>query len=195
MKDIRIILQDLMAQNEIETYLQLSRKSKVSEWQFYRLENHLLDHIPFGVLKKIAKALNISVDTLINQLEDNFDRTIPDNNLSLKKETLMEEYQQQTLTILESLLLQLPTVIHAVNNNPDLPANRLLPLLEPLNQLLSAWGIISIDRVGDIVDYNPQEHELMENCDTENISKVEIRYVGYRQKDKLLYRAKVSPIS
>jgi DNA-binding Xre family transcriptional regulator len=194
MKDIRIILQDLMTQNEMENYLQLSRKSKVSELQFYRLENNLLDHIPFGVLKKIAKALNISVDTLINQLDDNFDRTIPNDNLSLEKETLIQEYQQQTIAILESLLLQLPTVVYAVNNNPDLPANRLLPLLEPLNQLLSSWGIESIDRVGDIVDYNPQEHELMENCDTESISKVEIRYVGYRQKDKLLYRAKVNPI-
>jgi hypothetical protein len=48
--------------------------------------------------------------------------------------------------------------------------------------------------VGDIVEYNPQEHELMDSYEHENITKVEIRYVGYRQQDKLLFRAKVTPV-
>lgn len=196
MREIKTVLQDLMTQNGIENYLELSRKSKVSELQFYRLENNLLDYIPLGVLKKIATTLNIPLSLLIEKLTNHFDRASLNDTLSIENDTLIKEYQQETISILESLLLQLPTVVYAVKNNPDLPANRLLPLLEPINQLLFSWGISSIDRVGDIVDYNPQEHELMDmdNDDHENISKVEIRYVGYRQQDKLLYRAKVTPV-
>lgn len=194
MTEIKTFLQDLMTQNDIANYLELSRKSKVSERQFYRLENNLLDHIPLGVLKKISTTLNIPLSSLIEKLTNQIDRAYFNDTPSLENNTLIKEYQQETISILESLLLQLPTVVYAVKNNPDLPANRLLPLLEPINQLLSSWGISSIGSVGDIVDYNPQEHELMDNDDQENISKVEIRYVGYRQQDKLLYRAKVTPV-
>lgn len=194
MREIKTVLQDLMTQNDIANYLELSRKSKVSERQFYRLENNLLDHIPLGVLKKIATTLNIPLSSLIEQLTNQIDRASFNDSLSVENDTLIKEYQQETISILESLLLQLPTVVYAVKNNPNLPANRLLPLLEPINQLLSSWGISSIGSVGDIVEYNPQEHELMDNDDHENITKVEIRYVGYRQQDKLLYRAKVTPV-
>lgn len=197
MSAIREILQSLMIQAQIKNYLEFSGKSGVSELQFYRLENNLLDNIPLGVLKKIAKALNVSVTTLIDYLGNNVD-LLTENSMTKNQEStsnVIAEYQQETITILESLLLQLPTVIHAVNNNPQLPASRILPLLQPLNELLSTWEIESIGQVGDIVNYNPQEHELMENNDLslEEIKQVEIRYVGYRQKHKLLYRAKVSP--
>jgi transcriptional regulator with XRE-family HTH domain len=194
MREINTVLQDLMTENGIESYLELSRKSKVSELQFYRLENNLLDHLPLGVLKKIATAFNIPLSSFIERLTHQIDRASFNDTPSVENNTLIKEYQQEIISILESLLLQLPTVVYAVKNNPDLPANRLLPLLEPINQLLSSWGISSISQVGDIVNYNPQEHELMDNDDHENISKVEIRYVGYRQQDKLLYRAKVTPI-
>jgi transcriptional regulator with XRE-family HTH domain len=200
MSDTVTILRELMTKAEIRDYLQLSRKSRVSELQFYRIENNLLDNIPLGVLKKIAKALNISVTTLIDNLSsslDSIDGNHQENLQSQKQDltsNLIAEYQQETISILESLFLQLPTVIHAVNNNPRLPASRILPLFQPLNQLLSTWEIEPIGKVGDMVDYNPQEHELIENngLPLEKIKRVKIRYVGYRQKDKLLYRAKVS---
>ncbi|MBL1209656.1 helix-turn-helix transcriptional regulator [Geminocystis sp. GBBB08] len=200
MSDTVKILRELMTQAQIRDYLQLSRQSQVSELQFYRLENNLLDHIPLGVVKKIAKTLNIPVTTLIDYLSGNLDLFNENyqKNLQIDNQEeishLITEYQQETISILESLLLQLPTLIHVINNNPELPASRILPLLQPLNQLLSSWEIEPIGQVGDIVNYNPQEHELMENNDLslEEIQLVEIRYVGYRQKDKLLYRAKVS---
>lgn len=200
MSDTHRILHELMNQLEIQDYLEFSRKSRVSELQFYRLEHNLLDNIPLGVLKKIAKVLNISLTTLIDYLENNLDlvkKEDQENLLTKNQElnsNLIHEYQQETISILESLLLQLPTVIHVVNNNPELPASRILPLLQPLNRLLSTWEIEPIGKVGDMLDYNPQEHELIENSDLnlDEIKQVEIRYVGYRQKDKLLYRAKVS---
>ena len=191
------ILHQLMHNAKIATYLQLSRQSNVPELQFYRIENGLLDKIPLGIIKKIATTLDISLASLIDYLDfENTDKKFPqkNHNLSLDNQLLITEYQQETILILESLLLQLPTFIHGVNHNPDLPASRLLPLLQPLEELLWRWEIHPIGKVGDIVDYNPEEHDLMEDSDLnfDNIPQVKIRYVGYRQKEKLLYRAKVS---
>jgi hypothetical protein len=47
--------------------------------------------------------------------------------------------------------------------------------------------------VGEHVTYDPQIHQLIEG-DTDKVSTVVVRYVGYRQGDTLLYRAKVSPL-
>jgi DNA-binding Xre family transcriptional regulator len=191
------ILHQLMHNAKITTYLQLSRQSNVPELHFYRIENGLLDKIPLGILKKIATTLEISLASLIDYLDfENTDKNFPQKNynLSLDNQLLITEYQQETILILESLFLQLPTFIHGVNHNPDLPASRLLPLLQPLEELLWRWEIYPIGKVGDIVDYNPEEHDLMEDSDLnpDNIPQVKIRYVGYRQREKLLYRAKVS---
>lgn len=211
MNPTKKILHQWMTAKGIKDYLQLSRESKVSELQFYRLEHGLIDHIPLEVLKKIASALDISIHTLIadltpdsnniiqvdetqEDLKAEYQRLLAENEEL--KQNLILEYQRDTIVILESLLLQLPTFIHAINQNPDLPAKKLLPLMQPLDDLLAMWEIETIGKVGEIVDYNPQLHELMDNAgdDVTNIDKVKIRYVGYRQGDDLLYRAKVSPI-
>lgn len=46
------ILYQWMNSKGIKNYLELSRKSQVSELQFYRLEHNLIDNIPLGILKK-----------------------------------------------------------------------------------------------------------------------------------------------
>jgi len=104
---------------------------------------------------------------------------------------LHQEFQQATLQQLESLILQLPTALYAAQLNPQVPASRLTPLLRPLDQLLSAWGIEAIAPVGSEVPYDPQRHQLMEGI--ANVGDlVNVRYTGYVQGEKLLYRAKVS---
>jgi molecular chaperone GrpE (heat shock protein) len=109
----------------------------------------------------------------------------------IQEQELVQQFQLSTLEILESLLLQLPTVTAAVNQNPELPALTLLPLLKPIQELLETWGIKAIASVGDKIPYNPSEHELMEGTAKPG-DLVEVRYLGYCQGDKLLYRAKVS---
>jgi transcriptional regulator with XRE-family HTH domain len=186
------LLQQWMKNVGITSYQELSRLAQISERQLYRLENGLLDNIPLGILQKIATSLNISLFTLIDSLsgtEQSSTEIAP--NITT---TSAWEYQQEVISILESLILQLPTLIYVVEKNPNLPANKLIPLLQPLNELLCAWEIKPIGHVGEIIPYNPQEHQLIENNDLE-IEKgqlVKIRYVGYRHEDKLLYRAKVS---
>jgi molecular chaperone GrpE (heat shock protein) len=95
---------------------------------------------------------------------------------------------------LESWLLQWPTVIHAVEQNPDLPASRLVPLVQPVQNLLEQWGIAAIAPVGAEIPFDPQQHQLMNGTAAPG-ELVKVRYTGFRRGDTLLYRAKVSPVS
>jgi len=193
------IFQELLKKSDFETYLAFSRHAGVKELTLHRIDAGLLNQIPLGELDKIALGLNISLDNLIKILRDDSSQSVLPQEESMediKKDLAFQEFQQSVLDILESLLLQLPTIVKAVEEYPSLPAVRLIPLLKPLESLLSAWEISAIAPVGSIVPYNPQEHQLMsEETSNENIDNVEIRYTGYRQNGKLLYRAKVSPIS
>lgn len=112
-----------------------------------------------------------------------------------QQDQLWQEYQRTTLQTLESLVLQWPTAVYAARKNPEAPAVKILPLLRPLEQLLLSWGIIAIGEVGAIISYDPQWHQLMPvgTQDTQPGDRVRVRYVGYRQGEQLLYRAKVSP--
>ena len=113
--------------------------------------------------------------------------------LEQQQESLRQEFKQESLQILESWLLQWPTAIAIVQKNPQLPAGRILPLIKPVEQLLEKWGLESIAVVGEEVPYNPRQHELIKGI-SEIGEPVKVRYVGYKQGDKLLYRAKVSAI-
>ncbi|OUL23631.1 nucleotide exchange factor GrpE [Nostoc sp. T09] len=114
--------------------------------------------------------------------------------LEQQREVLQQEFQQTSLQLLESLLLQWPTAAQKAQENPQLPAIKILPLVQkPLEKLLHGWGVEAIAPVGAELAYDPQWHQLMEgNSQPGDIVKV--RYIGYRQGEKLLYRAKVSPI-
>lgn len=107
---------------------------------------------------------------------------------------LNQEFQQESLQILESWLLQWPTAIAIVQKNPQLPAERILSLVKPVEKLIQKWGIEKIAAVGDEVSYNPRQHELIKGT-AEIGDLVKVRYVGYQKGDRLLYRAKVSAIA
>ena len=113
--------------------------------------------------------------------------------LQQQQESLWQEFQRSSLQTLESWLLQWPTAAYAAQQNPQAPAVKLLPLLRPVEQLLQQWGVEAIAAVGTEVPYDPQVHQLMAGM-AEAGDPVRVRYTGYRQGDKLLYRAKVSPL-
>ena len=113
--------------------------------------------------------------------------------LEQQRETLMQEFQQSSLQVLESWLVQWPTAAYAAQQNEQLPAVRLLPLIRPVESLLQQWGVEAIAPVGAEVPYDPQHQQLMSGS-AQPGDKVRVRYTGYRQGDKLLYRAKVSPV-
>ncbi len=115
--------------------------------------------------------------------------------LEQQREVLQQQFQQSSLQLLESLLLQWPTAAQKAQENPQLAAVKILPLVQkPLERLLQSWGIEAIAPVGAELPYDPQLHQLIEGT-AQPSEIVKVRYTGYLQGEKLLYRAKVSPVT
>ncbi len=207
------LLQDLMQQANISDINELSQVAKVSRLQLIRIQQGLILNISLGAIASIAKALNISIDSLIQTFVEQ-SLVSSESPISLNKdalaacqqeyqklqqemtqqrETLATEFQQASLETIESWLLQWPTAVTAVRQNPKLPAARLLSLVEPVEQLLRQWQVEAIATVGEELPYDPQQHQLMKGI-AQPGELVKVRYVGYKQGDKLLYKAKVSPV-
>jgi molecular chaperone GrpE (heat shock protein) len=210
-------LQQLMQQVEISDLEQLSELAKISKLQLFRLQNGLIEKMQLDTLLKISAALKISLQELIEIFsEEPFDEDTLQSEvrseesaskiaslqqeyqtlqqqLERQKESLIEEFQRSSLQAIESWLLQWPTAMAAVEKNPLLPADRLIKLVHPLENLLKQWQVEPISFVGAEIPFDPQLHQLMEG-NAESGDLVKVRYVGYRQNEKLLYRAKVSSL-
>lgn len=205
--DYTHLLRDRMQQVGVSSFKALSRASGVSEKQITRLRQGEMATLRLETLLKLSQALQLPIadflasfsdaappakpDTGVDDLKREYDRL--QQQLSQQRQTLLHEFQQDSVRILESLLLQLPTAAYAAQQKPDAPAVKLLPLLRPLDQLLQHWGIEPIGAVGSEIAYDPQQHQLMDGA-AEPGDRVRVRYVGYRQGTALLYRAKVSPV-
>lgn len=201
-------LQRLMQQAGFSSLRALSQASGVSELDLIRLRRGLALQTRADTLVKISQALEISITELLATfapgsvelpqesgsaaIAQEYDRL--QTQMQQQRETLIQEFQQQTLQILESWMLQWPTAASKAQENPDLSAVKLLPLLRPIEQLLQEWGVEAIATVGASIPYDPQFHQLMEGT-AQPGETVKVRYTGYRQGDQLLHRAKVSPIT
>lgn len=135
-------------------------------------------------------------------------------NATLQNATLQKEYErlqrqveQQTaeavqacqraaLLQLEPLLEKLPVFLNVIEQNPDFPARQLVPHLRPLERLLTDWDVTTIAPIGSEAGYDPQKHELMEASKTavQPGDRIRVRFAGYYWGDRLLFRAKVSPV-
>jgi DNA-binding Xre family transcriptional regulator len=199
-------LQQLMQRVGISSFKALSKKAGVSERQIRYLRRGQVSQMRLETLLKMSQALQLSVSDLLatfGEIKPDAETDSPaalkqeyqrmQEKLRQQRETFRQEFEQSSLQVLESWLLQWPTAAYAAQQNPQLPAVRLLPLLRPMQQLLQQWGVEAIASVGEEVAYDPRWHQLMEGTATAG-DRVKVRYTGYRQGDKLLYRAKVSPI-
>jgi DNA-binding Xre family transcriptional regulator len=105
--------------------------------------------------------------------------------------TLEAEFRARSLQTLESFLTYFPTAKYAAENNPNFPASKLFPLVQSIDRLISDWDVTVIGEVGATIPYDPRWHQLIEgNATTAEL--VTVRYVGYRQAEKAIFRAKVS---
>ncbi len=214
-------LHQLMQQAGIASFEQLSQVSGISQWQLNRLLVGLLPKLPIGILLKLSKALRVPLQELLTQFETdeslaqdwevatresplNLDRKSASfkqeyenlqQQINTQKKSLEKDFQASSIGALESWLLQWPTAAIVAQKNPEISAVKLLPLVKPIFELLKQWGLEMKGTVGEVVPYDPQFHQLLEGGgNAETGDPVIIRYVGYLQGDKLLYRAKVSPV-
>lgn len=216
-------LQYLMQRVGVSSFKALARSSRVSERQLMRLRRGEVQQMRVDVLLKLSQALQVPLTELVATfsevelggenaaLPQESKQALAAGDLALRfadlqkeyqrlqvqleqqRQALWQEFQQSSLQVLESWLLQWPTAAQKAQENPQLPAVRLLPLLRPMEQLLQQWGVEAIAAVGAELPYDPQLHQLLEGT-AQPGERVKVRYTGYRQGEKLLYRAKVSPI-
>ncbi|MGG6293561.1 nucleotide exchange factor GrpE [Leptolyngbya sp. AN02str] len=207
-------LRSLMEQAGISSRRSLAQVAQVSEWQVRQLAQGKAATMRVESLHRISQALRVAVATLIQQFAELEETTVSSNTQStdshitaLQQEyqrlqtqlaeqrlTNQQEFQQAALQILEPLMTYLPTALYRAQQDPNLAATKLVPLLRPIDQLLASWGIEAIAPVGEELPYNPQQHELLRGSANPG-DRVRVSNAGYQQGEKLLYRAKVSPMS
>lgn len=214
MSDYTPQLRSLMQPLGFTSFRALGRAADVSDWQIELLRQGKVAQMRVEALIRLSQVLQQSIDQLISLFSDRSTTTQQppttqtvsselqqlrheyqrlQTQLEQQQNTLQQDFQQASLQILESWLIQFPTAAYAAQQNPQVPASRLLPLMRPIEQLLKTWGIEMLAPVGTELPYDPQHHQLIEGTANPG-DTVKIRYTGYRQGDKLLHRAKVSPV-
>lgn len=198
-------LQELMHRVGINSFRQLYQLTGTSDRTIRKLRSGELGTLQWQTLIKISSTLQISIDELINifspQYGSNSDRqqliTLQQEyqhlqqQLHQQRETLQAEFQYQSLQTLESFLTYFPAAKSAAAKNPDFPASKIFPLVQSIDRLIQQWGVTVIGEIEAEVAYDPRWHQLIEGTAQPDES-VTVRYVGYRQGDKLIFRAKVS---
>jgi molecular chaperone GrpE (heat shock protein) len=208
-------LRQLMQPLGFTSFRALSQAAGISERQIDRLRQGQIGQMRLEVLLKLSQTLQQSLEQLftlfsefsptktpsvtasqhsaeLQQLQQEYQRL--QAQLAQQRADLQQEFQQASLQILESWLLFFPTAAHAAQQNPDLSATKLLPLMRPIERLLATWGVELLAPVGAELPYDPQQHQLLTGTAAPG-ELVKVRNPGYRQGEKLLYRAKVSLVA
>lgn len=199
-------LQQLMQEAGINSLKQLYELTGTSAQTIGKLRSGKIATLRWQTLIKISTGLKISSIELLDifgnssKLADPHHQELTtlrqeyshlQHQFQQQRDTLQLEFQHQSLQILESFLTYFPTAKHAATNNPNFPASKLFPLVQSIDKLIAYWDVSVIGTVGAEIAYDPQWHQLIEG--TANPDElVTVRYVGYRQQDKLIFRAKVS---
>ncbi|MGG6265677.1 helix-turn-helix domain-containing protein [Leptolyngbya sp. AN03gr2] len=197
MADYTPQIRELMRSRNLKTFRELRDRAGISEKQLLKLRRGELQQLRLETLTQFAAKLGLSLADLLAMfdlmpaIQKEYDRL--QIQLSEQRETLLQEFQQSSLQTLEPWLIQWSAAAYAAQQNPQAPAVKLLPLVRPIEQLLQQWGIEQTAIVGSEIPYDPQQHQLMGGA-AETGDLVRVRYAGYRHYDRLLYRAKVSPI-
>jgi DNA-binding Xre family transcriptional regulator len=203
--DLTLQLQELMHKVGINSLKELYRSTGTSARTIAKLRSGEPNTLQLQTLVKISNFLQISLTELIDIFGD---KSILGSNYQsntiLQQEyqhlqqqviqqraTLEAEFQSQSLQTLESFLTYFPTAKYAAQSNPDFPATKILPLVQSIDRLISQWGVTVIGEIGAQLHYDPQSHQLIEGT-AQTGDLVTVRYLGYQQGDKLIFRAKVS---
>jgi DNA-binding Xre family transcriptional regulator len=183
---VEIVLLELMAKTQIAGWQQLSAQTKISLKRLRKLRQGQSDHLKLSELVQLSRSLQISLGELLEQLGIQFS---PESNSPPVPS--LAEFQLASLQTIESFLTYWPAAAYQVQINPEFPASKLLPLVKPIERLLANWDVVSIDQVGTAVPFSPQQHQAIDSQIAAG-EMVTVRYPGYQQDGKLLWRSQVS---
>lgn len=177
-------LRPLLAVAKIPSWQQLANISGISVSRLRQLRQGKTTAWKVSELQKLSIALQISLASLLEKLELIDTPDMPK----------VADFQYASFQTIESFLTYWPAAAYQVKLDPSFSASKLLPLVGSINRLVASWGIQSIGQIGEVVPFNPQEHQSLEDT-IEALAPVQIRYTGYRQGNRLLTRAKVSLVN
>lgn len=207
-------LRSLMTEANIASYRALSQTSGVPRSAIDSLRQGQVGRLRVDMLQRLGQTLGLSLEALVNRfssldviqprggsgaemmdhikaLRHECDRL--QTQLVTQADTVRQQVQQEAIAQLEPWLVQWPTAAHAAQQKADLPAQKLLPLVCPVETLVQSWGVTPIETVGAEVAYDPHIHQPKAGVLSPG-QPVRVSHVGYRQGDRLLHRAKVTPI-
>lgn len=202
-------LRQLMAAANLTSFRALAVQAGVSLWAINQIRAGRIEALRLVTVRQISQALGLAIADLLAQfspasgsqpsqaaqlaaLQAEYGRL--QAQLAAQRAQLQAEFQAIALTTLEGWLLQWPTAAYAAQQNPTAPAVRLVPLAQPVEQLLQSWDVRAIAPVGSTVPYDPTLHQLMGGT-AQPGDGVRVRYSGYWHGDRLLHRARVSPVA
>lgn len=202
------ILRERMNQLHIVDWQDLGEKAGLSRYAVRLVRQGDVGKLTLDQLRRLATVLNLNFqefDRTLNTLPISATITTnPSEIEELRQQCfrLREEMQQQkaqltadfrraTFEQLQTLLTNYPAARKMAEAKPDMPAKNLSALFTPLENLLSSWDFETIGSAWEPTAYNPQLHQP----DVEDITEGElvyIRFVGYREGERILAPAKVS---
>lgn len=202
------ILRERMNQLDIADWEDLAAQAGLTRFGLRLVRRGDVKNLSLEQLRRLATVLNLN----FQEFDRNF-AALPTSTTEATDATeiaelrqqcfrLREELQQQktqltidfrnaTFELLQTLLTNYPTARKMAEAKPDLPAKNLSALFTPLENLLKSWNLEMIGSAWEQVVYNPQLHQP----DVEDITEGElvyVRFVGYRDGERILAPAKVS---
>jgi DNA-binding Xre family transcriptional regulator len=205
--DRQAALRRLMARVQLTSWRSLSAASGVSMRQIRAVRQGELDRLTLGMIDRLAEALACSraefLETLAWLAGADQSLTTSDQTSVLQAECdrlrealdqqateLNHRFQTQAIDQLESFLTFWPVAADRARRDSSLPAIKLVPLLKPIEALLTSWQVETIGAIGQLTEFDPTQHQPIGD-QLHPGDRVRVTHCGYRHADRLLFRAKV----
>lgn len=133
-------------------------------------------------------------DALIDRLRGEYG-ALEDRSLR-ESQILGREQREHLFEQLRPLLVQMPTLVAALEQGADVPAQSVLALLAPLEELVDDLGLERIGQASEVIGYDPTRHQPA-GMGGESLSpgdQVRVRYVGYLLDGDVVCKAEVTAI-
>jgi molecular chaperone GrpE (heat shock protein) len=201
------ILRERMNQLNIVDWQDLGNKAGLSRFAVRLVRRGDVGQLTVEQMRRLATVLNLNVQEFDRTLGELPTSTAVTNageiaelkqqclrlreQLQQQKTQLTDDFRRATFEQLQTLLTNYPVARKMAESNPNLRAKNLVALFTPLENLLSSWGFETIGAAWEQVSYNPQLHQPDVGDITEG-ELVYVRFVGYRDGERILVPAKVS---
>jgi molecular chaperone GrpE (heat shock protein) len=119
------------------------------------------------------------------------------SRISGREQTAIRTERLAFLRRILPVVVQIPTINHAVSSGVSLLTKDVLEVLRPLDQMLTDMRFERIGEVGQELPFDPTRHHLMEDesSSSQLYERVIVRFVGYIYENEVLAKAEVTGVS